>query len=1255
MGDPVYIGRYRVIEELGRGGMGIVYRGEDPVLERPVAIKVLPPKRLTQKMVERFLREAKTAARLDSPYIVKIHDIGQYDDVYFIVMELVDGHALSDMIQDDVVPQPMQLRERLDIFRQVLEAVSYAHDNQVIHRDLKPDNIMINKNGRVKVMDFGLAFFQGHHSLTEVGQVMGTAAYVSPEQAQGKVTDCRTDIYSLGVILFEIITGSWPFNATNPLDMFRKVAEMPPPAPSTYNPAISPELEQIVLRMLAKNPDERYQNIRDILAVYDRAVAATIEAAPAAVPMPAAPAAEALPEKKLNPGEFDAQALLDSIASSSDISKEWLEHINLEEALKETPETAEEIAVPALSAAFEPAQEAFARPKPPAPGPVLRQAIEETSVDLGGGIKQMGEAQAAPAAASLPDGDSKSSSPLAAVLESAAAEKAPAASYASAEVMPSKAVAPAQYSGSVSSKSAGSQSSGTHAPKPFVNTVKSGAVASTSWMADVGEDKGSDKVESLLGRIQRQEQEVDAINKQVSAERQSVFCPKCGTENSAGSTVCDRCGSTLSISEYVTQREAANYLEEGKALYEKANFREAVMSLLQAIAKDNNSSEAYLYLGRSYLELGDFGEARNAIERAINLSTDAAPYLALADFYQYTNQPEMVLSALQHAEDREEYDLNIRCRLAFALREAGRIEEAIQEYREAVTIDPENLEANRQLGMLLADCQHYDEAISCLEQVCSLDPRDSSAYSLLSRLYIQTGRASKAQQLLRTALQYDGDNANLHSELATLYLAQNQGQQAVEELNASLELDPGNTDASLRLANLLYQHGQVGDAVNQLEDALAHHPHDAQVHRQLGEVYMMAGHLDKALDHFEALVTLDPQSSELYNRLGRIYQKKHYDSESVNAYRKAVELHPVNSAYREDLAMAYYTAGQLEPAAQEFVKAARLDYTNPEYPKALGIIMVDMGRYEEAARQFRQSLSLNNNDSQAHGMLGKALAGQGLNNAAITEFQRALELAPQWYFLNLPLARAYSQQGKYEQALSCFKAFMKNAGSTADNSLLLRAYVDMGFSYLALKDYNRAAEVFRAVLNRNRSDAEAWRGMAEISLAKKNYDQAQQCLNQGLQVEPRSLKLQILASDIQGARGAWNNAVSIMQTACDQHPNEPDAFEHLGRALRKSGRMQDAVNVFNDAIQRFPNLAGNFMWLRGRVEFRQGQFDAAMWSYRQALELVCDDWRIYVDLGKACVSLQQMNDAQSAFNQAVRCAPSEEKKKIRNLMSRLNL
>ena len=266
---PVHIGRYRIIDELGRGGMGVVYRGEDPVLERQVAVKILPPKKLTQKAIDRFLREAKTAARLDSPYIVKIHDIGEVDEIHFIVMEFVQGQTLGELMGDEEAPSSEAMEQRLRIFWQVLQAVRYAHENGVIHRDLKPDNIMVTSSGQVKVMDFGLAFFEGSHSLTEVGQVMGTAAYVSPEQALGHVTDQRTDVYSLGVILFEMVTGRWPFSASNPLEMFRKVAEAPPPSPRDFNASVPLSLEMIILRSLRKSPADRYQSVAEFLTDFE--------------------------------------------------------------------------------------------------------------------------------------------------------------------------------------------------------------------------------------------------------------------------------------------------------------------------------------------------------------------------------------------------------------------------------------------------------------------------------------------------------------------------------------------------------------------------------------------------------------------------------------------------------------------------------------------------------------------------------------------------------------------------------------------------------------------------------------------------------------------------------------------------------------------------------------------------------------------------------------------------------------------------
>ncbi|MCR5661552.1 MAG: tetratricopeptide repeat protein [bacterium] len=1223
--DAIFIGRYKVIEELGRGGMGVVYKGEDPVLERPVAIKVLPPKKLTQKAIERFLREAKTAARLDSPYIVKIYDIGQADDIHFIVMEYVEGGSVGDMIEDEVVPNAAQMKQRMGIFKQVLEAVAYAHEHGVIHRDLKPDNIMVTTSGQAKVMDFGLAFFEGHHSLTEVGQVMGTAAYVSPEQAMGKITDQRTDIYSLGVILFELVTGRWPFNASNPLEMFRKVAEEEPPSPAEFNPELPSALESIILRMLAKQPDNRYQHVKDILTVFDDALTTSPGYSSHA---PQAPAAR--------PSQLASSFSSDSgfMSVEEDVRKRLA---NLQSLVQSSPSTFMPPMAPyqppasAYKPSSQPAPKAANLPDMPKPGPVLREAIEQTAVDAMPNASPLAMMGTPLAAMTLKKSDKpaagSASAPFA--MQSLRKEAEP---KSDAEEKP-QAKTPLEES------------------RRFASSTGK-AVASSSWMQTVKDEPTGSRIENMMDRLQKQN-EAEAAEEAEASEK-SQFCPACGAENAFENKMCSRCGGILKPSSYVVQREASTYFRAGMENYDDGRYSEAIMEFLQAIAKNPDNGEYYLYLGRSYLEICEYGQARTSLERAVALMKDSGKaYLALADFFLKTEQPELVISSLHKALDIEPEDTSSRCRLAFLYYEQGRTEAAVEQYRIVTEQDPNNIEAHRQLGLILVAAGHPQEAIPYLEQVCALDPSDPRAYSTLAKVYAKCGNQSQAQQAMRDAISADENNPELHATLADMYISQRQDQQAAQELTIALDLEPGNCEATVALSTLLYQHGQTVDAVQQLEKALAYHPHDLMLHRNLGEIYMYSGHLEKALDHFEEVVKNDPECAEMYNRIGRIYLKKRYDKESVNAYQKAVELHPVNPEYREDLAMAYYCAGQLPAAVHELSKAARLDYKNPDYSKALGIMLVDMRQYEEAVRQFKHSLEMRPQDPQSHGMLGKALVGQGLTNLAISEFQHALELDPSMFLLNLPLARAYAQQGRHDLAIACFKRFLGNVNSNTDKRMIGDAYVDMGMSYLNGKQYARAEEIFKAVLHRNPNESEALHGMAKVCLAKNKPDDAQKWIDKALSVSPRDSALKITKASIQGAKGQWNNAVMIMQEAMNEHPNVPAVHEQLGRALRKSGRFQDAIDIFENAAKQFPDHVGHFLWLKGRVEFRQGQFDAAIWSYRQALEAAHCDWRVYVDLGKACASARHAGDAINAFREAVRTAPESEKRQIKDLIARL--
>jgi eukaryotic-like serine/threonine-protein kinase len=270
-GESIVLGgRYEVEEELGRGGMAKVYRGTDTVLGRPVAVKILAPQFTDDpSFVDRFRREAQAAARLNHPNLVSVYDTGSDDGVHFIVMEYVEGRTLADYLAGGgrIMPQ-----RAIEIAEAVSQALTAAHAQGVIHRDIKPGNIMITPSGDVKVADFGIArVIAGAETIAQTAAVLGTAAYLSPEQAQGQPVDQRSDLYSLGCVLYEMVAGRPPFTGDSPVAVASKqVLEQPVP-PSKLNPDVSPQLDAVIMRTLAKNPDNRYGSAEEFRQDLERA------------------------------------------------------------------------------------------------------------------------------------------------------------------------------------------------------------------------------------------------------------------------------------------------------------------------------------------------------------------------------------------------------------------------------------------------------------------------------------------------------------------------------------------------------------------------------------------------------------------------------------------------------------------------------------------------------------------------------------------------------------------------------------------------------------------------------------------------------------------------------------------------------------------------------------------------------------------------------------------------------------------------
>jgi len=255
--NTLFDGRYRIVRKLGTGGMANVYLAEDEVLGRRVAIKILNDRHAgDDQFIERFRREAKNAASLSHPNIVSIYDRGEAEGTYYIAMEYLDGRSLKELI---VARGPAPVNVAIEYARQILAAIRFAHRHGIVHRDIKPHNVLVDAEGRLKVTDFGIAR-AGASQMTEAGSIIGTAQYLSPEQARGAPVDQTSDLYSVGVVLYELLTGVVPFNGDTPVEIAMKHLSSAPEPPSSKRADIPRDLDLVVLRALAKDPADRYQS-----------------------------------------------------------------------------------------------------------------------------------------------------------------------------------------------------------------------------------------------------------------------------------------------------------------------------------------------------------------------------------------------------------------------------------------------------------------------------------------------------------------------------------------------------------------------------------------------------------------------------------------------------------------------------------------------------------------------------------------------------------------------------------------------------------------------------------------------------------------------------------------------------------------------------------------------------------------------------------------------------------------------------------
>ncbi|MFY9618848.1 MAG: protein kinase [Pyrinomonadaceae bacterium] len=698
---------YRIISKLGAGGMGEVYLAEDTRLDRKVALKILNEDvAADSERLRRFVQEAKAASALNHPNIITIHEIGETGNRHFIAIEFIDGETLHDRLKSG----PLSLRSVLDAGIQIGSALQAAHDANIIHRDIKPENVMVRPDGLIKVLDFGIAKVTGPvvsqvdaeaptlKGGTSPGTIVGTAAYMSPEQARGKPIDPRTDIFSLGVVLYEMLTGRKPFDGETPVDVIAAILHKDPPPISESMPDVPAEIERIVNKQLRKDCDERYQTIKDLLIDLK-----------------------------------DAQREL-----------EFENKLKLRAPLRDTGDPRATPATVRTTASNGSLITEIKRRKAVAVSVATALVLAAIAIvySISSNRQVNSPAESAPigSIAVLPF-QNRSSVAETEYLSEGLAESLiyGLSQFPNLRVSPSSTVN--RYRGKeIDAVAIGSELG--------VNAVMTGRFAQHGDNLMISVELVDVRNNKLLWGRQYDRKLTDLLTTQreiASEITQHLKLKLSGEEHNRATR------------HYTNNSEAYQLYLKGQyyaARYTKEGFNKGIEYFEQAIAKDPNFALAYSGLAFCYMNQTDWvfapkdsvPRAKQAVENALRLDDSLAQAHTMRGMLmlQYDWNWSGAEQEFRRAIELDPHYALGRSFLAWHLAAMGRFDESIAEDKRALDLDPLSTAVNADLGWDLYFARRYSEAIEQLRKAVDLEPNYWVSHVLLARCYVQTGRLNEA-------------------------------------------------------------------------------------------------------------------------------------------------------------------------------------------------------------------------------------------------------------------------------------------------------------------------------------------------------------------------------------------------------------------------------------------------------------------------------------------------------------------------------
>jgi tetratricopeptide (TPR) repeat protein len=1017
-------GPYKALGQVGEGARGVVYRVSDPELNRPLAVKVLRPELRDQADAAcRLLLEAQVTGQLQHPGIVPVHAVGHLADgrPYF-VMRLVEGRDLADLLARQ--PAPADDRPHfLAIFQQVCQAVAYAHSRGVIHRDLKPRNIMVGAFGEVQVMDWGFAkvLAAGGPGRPDPGQdtwavaaggadtvctvrtataglssadglVMGTFAYMAPEQAQGRVEDldARADVFGLGAILCEVLTGRPPYVGLLPLDVYRMAvaADLADAFARLEGCGADADLVGVARECLAPDREGRPRDagvVAERLTAYLAAVQERLRQAELDKVAAQARAEEALitaqAERRARRLTVGLAAAVLAVVASLTVGGLWLQRQQAEEA-RQAAALRQDVAA-ALAQADRLRQGAHfqesrnllqqVRQRLGADGPAdLREQVDQALANT-----QLARRLDAARLRALTDvGGGK--------FDFAAAGKEYEAAF----------------------KEAGLGQEGEDAAvvaaRVRASAVRAELVAALDDWAGMA---GDGPRRAWLLAVARA---ADPEPGRARLRRPELWRDGAALAKLAGEARAAELSPQLVVA-------------LGRAL--EGAGEDPILLLRRAQARHPNDLFLNLALAVPLHLVKQRDEAISYYRAALALRPVAGVHTNLGLALYETGNREEAVSHFRDALHLDPSDAVAHSNLGMVLHQNGNRDEALRHYREAVRLDPGNAIGRYNLGHALHTAGQLDEAIRQYEQALRItwaareaaaahsapgrpvrrpwyvqafeSEREATFHSGLGHALYEKGRLDEAIRHGEEAVRLAPANAIAHTSLGLALHASGRRDAAVWHYEEALRINPSHATAHCGLGRVLYKSGKLDEAISQYVEALCLDPEDATAHSCLGIALQDKGRSEEAISHCREAVRINPKNASFHYNLGvALYAKRRFD-EALHEYLQAVAIKPRYGMAHCNLGEALYVKGWVAEAVGHFEKAIDLDQADAVARHNLGVALRDQGRFTEAVVHFKEAIGLNTRYANAYGALGETLLGLGRFAEARAATARALEfLAP---------------------------------------------------------------------------------------------------------------------------------------------------------------------------------------------------------------------------------------------------------------------